>query len=55
MRRVSMLVAALALASQAIAATLVSETEVPGFKRVCVYSDGTTLTIHSANLCPLTK
>lgn len=52
-RIVAALVTAL-FATASLAATLSGESEV-GLKKVCIYSDGSTITVSSAGLCPLTK
>jgi hypothetical protein len=45
---------AIALSTSAHAAILKSEV-VEGLKKICIYSDGSTITIGSAGVCPQTK
>ena len=45
---------AMVLSASAYAALLKSEV-IEGLKKVCIYSDGTTITISSVGICPLTK
>lgn len=52
--RFALFFAALCMCSAASAALLTSEV-VQGTKKVCIYSDGSTRTISSIGLCPLTN
>jgi hypothetical protein len=47
-------VAAVVLSSGAYAAILKTEV-IEGLKKICIYSDGSTITISSVGICPLSK
>lgn len=47
-------VVVMALSANAYGATLTKEV-VEGTKKICIYSDGSTITVSSVGLCPLTK
>tara|TARA_B110000211_G_scaffold234969_1_gene307899 strand:+ start:1242 stop:1403 length:162 start_codon:yes stop_codon:yes gene_type:complete len=49
-----LLLAAMSISFSANAAILESEV-IQGMKKICIYSDGTTITISSIGLCQLTK
>ena len=49
-----LILVAVALAGNAYAALLTSEV-IQGLKKVCIYSDGSTITISSVGICPLSK